>query len=253
VRFLLEAVESGIDRAAERSQRTMDAASRADRRLLHDVTIVSSIALLMMSMKILKVLPGIAFASGHKTLILIPLYILAAQLTYSRFGATTAGTIMGLIAYLNGDGRYGVFDILKHVVPGLATDLLWPVFRRLPRKIWIYSALGMLISICRLSTEIALAALLGARWEVYLFLAPRVISNLLAGTLSGAVTYVLLPAFRTLEPEWLDTPPRVTPATPEAVDLRPPSGTNAVPSTTSSQPDNHPAPVGRGGCNGEGG
>jgi hypothetical protein len=155
----------------------------------------------MMSMKILKVMPGIAFASGHKTLILIPLYILAAQLTYSRFGGTTAGTIMGLISYLNGDGRYGIFDVLKHVVPGLAIDLLWPVFRRLPRRIWIYSILGIIAALCRVSTELALALLLGARWEVFLGLTWRVTSNLLAGALSGAVTFVLLPAFRGLEPE----------------------------------------------------
>jgi hypothetical protein len=60
--------------------------------------------------------------------------------------------------------------------------------------------LGFLAALCRLATEIVLAALLGARWEVYLFLSVRVITSLTAGALSGAITSVVLPAFRPLEP-----------------------------------------------------
>jgi hypothetical protein len=153
-----------------------------------------------MSLKLFKVLPGVPFAPGHKTLVLIPLYILAAQLTHSRFGATAAGTVMGIIGQLNGSGQYGVLSVLKHVLPGLATDLFWPVFRRLPRRVWVYSILGILLALCRLATEFFLALVLEARWEVYLFLTWRVVTSLLAGALSGGVTYLLLPAFRGLEP-----------------------------------------------------
>ena len=96
----------------------------------------------MMSLRMLKVLPGIPFASGYKNVVLVPLYILAADLTHSRFGATTAGTVMGLVGFLQGEGRYGVLDILRHVVPGLVIDGLWPLVRRLPRRAWIYSLLG---------------------------------------------------------------------------------------------------------------
>ena len=94
--------------------------------------VISGLGLLMMSLKLLRVMPGVPFASGYKTVVLFPLYILAAQLTYSRFGATTAGSIIGLVGLLNGDGRYGVFEVLRHIVPGLAINLLWPLFRRLP-------------------------------------------------------------------------------------------------------------------------
>jgi hypothetical protein len=221
--FLIQAIQSDIDQASQRSRRIMTSADRADGRLVHDVSIVSGIALLMMSMKMLKVLPGIPLAAGHKVAILIPLYILAAQLTYSRFGATTAGMIMGLLSYLNGDGRYGIFEILKHVVPGLAIDLLWPLFRRLPRRIWLYSLLGFLAALCRLVTELVLAALLGARWEVYLFLTARVISSLSAGALGGAITYVVLPAFRPLEP---------APGFPSSAEQPAPAATAADPAGT---------------------
>jgi len=61
----------------------------------------------MMSLKMLRILPGIPFFSGYKTLLLYPLYILAADLTYSRWGGTVCGTIMGVLGFLQGDGRYG--------------------------------------------------------------------------------------------------------------------------------------------------
>ena len=154
----------------------------------------------MMSLKLLRLMPGVPFASGYKTVVLFPLYILAAQLTYSRFGATTAGSIIGLVGLMNGDGRYGVFEVFRHVVPGLAIDLLWPLFRRFPRRVWVYSTLGVIAAVCRVSTELLLGLCLGARWEVYLGLSYRLGTNLLAGALSGAVTYALLPAFRELEP-----------------------------------------------------
>jgi hypothetical protein len=200
VAFLIEAVRADVERAAERSRRVMTAADRADERLVHDVSVVSGIALLMMSLKMLKVLPGIPLAAGHKVAVLIPLYVLAAHSTRSRFGATTAGLVLGLLSYLQGDGRYGIFEVLKHVVPGLVIDLLWPVVRRLRRSVWLYSLLGFVAALSRLATEVVLAALLGARWEVYLFLSARVITSLTAGALGGAITYAILPAFRPPEP-----------------------------------------------------
>ncbi len=67
----------------------------------------------MMSLKMLRILPGIPFFSGYKTLLLYPLYILAADLTYSRWGGTVCGTIMGVLGFLQGDGRYGAMEILN--------------------------------------------------------------------------------------------------------------------------------------------
>jgi hypothetical protein len=204
--YLAAEIQTGIDRAAERSRLVMAAEHRADDRLVHDVTIISGIGLLLITIRFLRVLPGVPFAAGHKTMILFPLYILAAQLTWTRLGATTAGLIMGLVGLLQGDSRYGVFEVLRSVVPGLAIDLLWPVFRRLPRRIWIYAILGVVLSVCRVSTELILGLCLGARWEVYLGLSARLGMNLLAGILSGAVTYALFPAFRHLEPDRLRGP-----------------------------------------------
>jgi hypothetical protein len=156
--------------------RAPDAGRRLDARLAHDVAVVTGIALCMASLKAVKVLPGLPFASGHKTFLLFPLYILAARLTHSRWGATAAGSIMGVIGFLQGDGRFGVLEIFKHIAPG-------------------YCVLGFAAAIARTTTELLLVLLLGARAEIYLFPAARLVPNLLAGTLSGVVTVFVLRAF----------------------------------------------------------
>ncbi len=135
------------------------------------------------------------FAPGHKVLFLFPLYVLAARLTHSRWGGTVAGSIMGVIAFLQGDGRFGVLEILKHVTPGLVIDLADPFVRRLPAWALGYSILGLAAAVARTTTEFAVVFLLGSRAEVYIFPAARLIPNLLAGFLSGFVTMFVLRAF----------------------------------------------------------
>jgi hypothetical protein len=178
-------------------------------RLAHDVAIVSGIALCMASFKMLKFLPGLPFASGHKALLLFPLYVLAARLTYSRWGATAAGTIMGVIGFLQGDGRFGVLEVLKHIAPGLVIDLADPIVRRLP--IWAlgYCLLGLVAAVARTSTELVLVFLLGARAEIYLFPAAKLVPNLMAGFLSGFVTMFVLRVF-SREPSVQDSSAQTT-------------------------------------------
>src|SRR2546430_332688 len=149
----------------------------------------------MASVKVLKILPGLPFAPGHKALLLFPLYVLASRLTHSRWGGTAAGSIMGVIGFLQGDGRFGVLEILKHIAPGLVIDLASPVVRRLPAWAFGYCLIGLAAAAGRITTELVLVLLLGARAEVYLFPAAVLIPNLLAGFLSGFVTIFVLRAF----------------------------------------------------------
>src|SRR5215468_8772497 len=153
------------------------------------------IALAMASLKMVKLLPGVPFASGHKVLLLFPLYVLASRLPHSRWGGTAAGSIMGVISFLQGDGRFGVLEILKHVAPGLVIDLAGPLVRRMPAWSLGYCFLGLAAACGRITTELVLVVLLGARAEVYLFPAAILVPNLLAGFLSGFVTIFLLRAF----------------------------------------------------------
>jgi hypothetical protein len=198
-------IRDGLERAGAQVARSSQ--GRLDNRLAHDVPVIAGIAMVMVSLKVIKLLPGVPFAPGLKTLLLFPLYTLAADLTWSRWGGTAAGSIMGVIAFLQGDGRYGVLEILKHVAPGLVIDLSLPMTRRLPRSPWGFCVLGFLAAIARTSTDLVLVVLLGARAEVYLFPAATMVPNLIAGTLSGFVTAFLLRDFPMAPPSPVDGAP----------------------------------------------
>ena len=58
-----------------------------------------------------------------------------------------------------------------------------------------YCLLGLAAAVARISTDLLLVLLLGARAEVYLFPAAMLVPNLLAGFLSGFVTMFVLRAF----------------------------------------------------------
>lgn len=188
----VKSIEGNLSRAIGRAP---DAGHNLNASLARDVAVVTGIALCMASLKVVKVLPGLPFASGHKTFLLFPLYLLAARLTHSRWGATAAGSIMGVIGFLQGDGRFGVLEIFKHIAPGLVIDLCEPLVRRLPPRALGYCLLGFAAAIARTATELLLVLLLGARAEVYLFPAAKLVPNLLAGTLSGFVMLFVVRAF----------------------------------------------------------
>src|SRR5260221_107703 len=149
--FFVESIRGNMRDAAEQADRKADRHFSAE--LAHDVAVVTGIALAMASLKLVKLLPGVPFAPGHKVLFLFPLYVLAARLTHSRWGGTVAGSIMGVIAFLQGDGRFSVLEILKNVTPGLVIDLADPFVRRLPAWALGYSILGLAAAVARTTTE----------------------------------------------------------------------------------------------------
>jgi hypothetical protein len=104
-------IRSNIERAGQRAR--PDTGRDLGAHLAHDVRIVTGIAVCMVSVKVLRILPGLPFAPGHKVILLFPLYVLASRLTYSRWGGTAAGSIMGIIAFLQGDGRFGILEVLS--------------------------------------------------------------------------------------------------------------------------------------------
>ncbi len=197
--FFTREIRTNLDRARERVRG--DGGARLDEHLAHDVAIITGVGLVMVSLKMLKILPGVPFAPGFKTLLLYPLYVVASQLTHTRWGGTTAGAVMGVIGFLQGDGRFGVLEVLKHLAPGLLIDLLMPVVKRLPQSVFVYCALGFLAAIARTATEFTVVLLLGARAELFLFPAARLVPNLIAGTLSGFVSVFVLRAFDNQPPD----------------------------------------------------
>jgi hypothetical protein len=189
----VQSIRADVDRAGE--QIACETGRNLTAEMAHDVAVVSGIALTMATLKMFKFLPGIPFASGHKALLLFPLYILASRLTYSRWGATAAGAVMGVIGFLQGDGRFGILEMLKHLAPGVIIDLAQPWISRLPGWALGYCLIGLAAAVARTTTEFSLVALLGARAEIYIFPIAKLLPNLVAGFLSGFTTLFVLRAF----------------------------------------------------------
>lgn len=166
------------------------------RQVARDVAVIAGIALTMLGIKVLKLLPGLPFAPGHKGVLLIPLYFAAAGLAKTRFAATLTGLTMGTAAFLLGDGRWGVFEIAKHVAPGLLADLLMPVLIRSPATAGVlaWSALGALCALGRFATVTAIALTVQAPALVFAFLIPGLVIHGVFGALSGIVTAPLMRA-----------------------------------------------------------
>ncbi len=177
-----------------------------------DLVVVGALAILAMSVRLLKVMPGLPIAPGHKGIVLIPLYICAATLTRSRWGGTRYGLVVGVTSFLLGMGKFGPFDILRHLAPGLFVDLVLPITGRIFRKpgALVYGLVGVGAAATRITTLVAAAVVVGAPPAFYAFLAPMVIAHMTFGFLSGTVTVQLL--------KWLHRLPEAASGTEEASD-----------------------------------
>jgi hypothetical protein len=189
--FLITLIESSLRKAKDLLQ-TYE--PRRDPKLLQDVAVITGLCFLMMTTKMLKVLPGIPFAPGYKLVVLIPLYILAGQLTHSRFGATITGTTIGVISFLLGDGRFGVFEIFKHIAPGLVVDGIMPALkhRRLASSRFFLALVGALCAAARIATILVVTCLIDPPAVFYALFLPMFISQTIFGFVSGWITFYLL-------------------------------------------------------------
>jgi hypothetical protein len=187
---LVERLERHIRRAE-----TKAGESGAAPELRHDVAVIAGVALTMLAIKVLKVLPSLPFAPGHKLVLLTPLYIAASLLTRSRFGGTLTGIVMGTVAFLMGDGRYGIFEILKHIAPGLVCDLLLPLVVRRGGDVsrtagtWAFCLLGLAMGLGRFATVFTVTLFVQPPAVAYAFLAPGIALSAFFGLLSGWVSH----------------------------------------------------------------
>ncbi len=161
---------------------------------LNELIVIASLSFLIMSIRMIKILPGIPFAPGHKSLIIIPFYILAHELSSSRWGSTKTGFTVGIISFMMGFGKFGVFELLKHVSPGLFVDLTVPVMKGIFKRgsPLIYCTLGVMISTFRFSTLLVVTLLASPPEGAYYVLVFIFVSHIIVGALSGFITYPLL-------------------------------------------------------------
>ena len=175
--------------------------------LVRDVGVIAGVSLTMLGIKALKVLPSVPFAPGHKLVILTPLYIVASILTRSRFGATLTGLVMGTVAFLMGDGRYGIFEILKHVTPGLICDLTVPLLvrgGRVPGPI-VWTLEGALIGAGRFATIFTITLAIQPPSIAWAILVPGALVHTSFGAASGYVSYHLVKAIGRLRGRVVET------------------------------------------------
>jgi hypothetical protein len=174
---------------------------------VRDVGVIAGVSLTMLGIRALKILPSIPFAPGHKLVVLTPLYIVASLLTRSRFGGTLTGLTMGTVAFLMGDGKYGIFEILKHVTPGLMCDLTLPLFvrrganARVPGGIF-WTIYGALLAGGRFATILAIVFTVQAPRIAYAMLIPGMTVHCTFGAASGYVSYHIVRAVLRLRDEY---------------------------------------------------
>lgn len=209
-----------LDHHVSRAERHIRAAAPhpGAAHLARDVAVVAGLALTMLGIKALKLLPGLPFAPGHKGVLLIPLYIAAGLMTRSRAGSTLTGLTMGTVAFLLGDGRYGIFEIAKHVSPGVLVDLLLPLMRPRDtrRGVPAWALFGLLVALGRFATVTLIALAVQAPAVVYALLLPGLLVHATFGLLSGLVTAPLLRALSDRAPPRSSSagPPPPPPAPP---------------------------------------
>jgi len=196
ISFLVERIEATLARG---SAYVADNHAGMDAARARDLGVISGMTLTRLTLKWLKVLPGLPIAPGHKAVLLLPLYILTAELTRTRWGATLTGSCMGVIAFLMGDGRYGIFEILKHIAPGLLIDLLLPLTRVGGRPGVIrYGLLGVIAALGRFATSVVVALLMGAPPAFFAMVAPLALVHASFGAASGLVSVALMRSTETL-------------------------------------------------------
>lgn len=159
-----------------------------------DAAILLAVVVAIMSLKLLQILPGIPFASGHKNVVVIPLLLMASLATTSRFGGFSAGIAAGIVSFLLGYGKFGIFEILQFALPGLMADLLRPVlvggtgFMLLLRM----TILGALLGLSRFAANFMVLMLAGSPELAWLAFTPMLISQIVFGGLSGlACVYIV--------------------------------------------------------------
>lgn len=154
-----------------------------------DVAVISGVSLTMLGIKALKVLPSVPFAPGNKLVLLTPLYVAARMLTRTRLGGTLTGLTMGTVAFLLGDGRYGVFEVLKHVAPGVVCDLLVPGMTApgRARGAAAWALFGGLVGAVRFGAILGVVVAVQPPAIAYAMLAPGFAVHTGFGVLSGFV------------------------------------------------------------------
>lgn len=154
-----------------------------------DAAIILAVVVAIMSLKLLQILPGIPFASGHKNMVVIPLLLMASLATTSRFGGFSAGIAVGIVSFLLGYGKFGIFEVLQFALPGLLVDLLVPLLVGGSGLLLLLRMmlLGAVLGLARFTANFMVLMLAGSPELAWLAFIPMLISQVVFGSLSGFI------------------------------------------------------------------
>jgi hypothetical protein len=189
------AFTEALERALERARRWLaERYPELTPERVRDLSLVLALCLVVMGLKVLQVLPGIPFASGHKNVLIVPLLLYVAQATHMRFGGFAAGTAVGIVSFLLGYGKFGVLEIAHFAVPGLLADLITPWLRATTPggRLVQYALAGALLGLGRFAANFLAIMLAGAPDVAFLLFAPLLISQVVFGALSCFVSVLLI-------------------------------------------------------------
>ncbi|MEE8427513.1 MAG: energy-coupling factor transporter transmembrane component T [Woeseiaceae bacterium] len=161
-------------------------------RMIHDLTVVLSVSLAIMSLKLLQIMPGLPLAPGHKNVLVIPLLLFAARATHGRFGATTTSLVAGIVSFMLGYGKYGILELAHLLVPGVLADVLAPLASasRRSARLLQFIVIGAILGLGRFAANFLIIILAGAPQLAFLLYVPMLISQVVFGATSGFVSLV---------------------------------------------------------------
>ncbi len=190
--FFTKMIADALKRGEDFVART---APGLDKTLARDVAVIVAVASVAMAMKAVQVMPGLPIAPGHKNVLIIPLFLLAAARTDARFGGLWAGLTIGVVSVMMGFGKFGVLEIAHFAVPGLLADLIYPfiagVQKQLARFV-LFAFAGALLGLGRFAANFLVILLAGAPDIAFVFYLPMLVSQVVFGALSCFVAIAVL-------------------------------------------------------------
>ncbi len=161
-------------------------------RMIHDLTVVLSVSLAIMSLKLLQIMPGLPLAPGHKNVLVIPLLLFAARATHGRFGATTTSLVVGIVSFMLGYGKYCILELAHFLVPGVLADVLTPLARASSRsgRLLQFIVIGAILGLGRFAANFLIIVLAGAPQLAFVLYVPMLVSQIVFGATSGFVSLV---------------------------------------------------------------
>jgi hypothetical protein len=110
---------------------------------------------------------------------------------------------MGTVAFLMGDGKYGIFELLKHITPGILCDLFVPTLTRGNRNLggigW--SLFGAFLAAGRFATILGIVFIVQAPAVAWAMLIPGMTVHVIFGAASGYVSHHLVRVIKQVRDE----------------------------------------------------